>query len=171
MEIKDRSEQVFEKVWQNFSLDKARLRSLNEKDKGELKALMKTIFMSSLAAGAAVEEATNAAKEFTFNVSGANKEEVEQTVRGVVREELSGLVDILAELKNRTEQVVHVHGGGAGGGPTQLEEDVAIALHSALFSTDVKTNIDDVSVEGKEVGGVKGSLDALRKLRGGEKDK
>jgi hypothetical protein len=33
-----------------------------------------------------------------------------------------------------------------------------------MFDADMKTNIDDVTVEGKEVGGVSSSLDALRKL-------
>jgi len=162
MDKNERAEEVFEKVWRNFSLDKARLRSLNEKDKGELRSLMKTIFMSSLAAGSAVEEATRAAQEFNLTVTGADKQEVEQTVRNVVKEELSGLFGLLSELKNRTVQVV---GGVAMNKGSELEKDVVVALHNALFSSDVKTNIDDIQVEGKEVGGVSGSLDALRKLR------
>ena len=52
----DRAEAAFERVWNNFRIDKARLRNLSEKDKAELKMLMKTVFMSSMAMGEAPKE-------------------------------------------------------------------------------------------------------------------
>lgn len=163
MDKEERANAIFEQVWANFNHDKARLRSLSEKDKTELKALMKTIFMSSLAAGAAVEDATKAAQQFNLHVSGADKQEVERTVRDVVREELSGLFQMIGELKNRSLLPASASRPGS-----DRSEDVAVALHEAMFGSDIRTNIDDVSVEGKEVGDVKGSLEALRKLRGGK---
>jgi hypothetical protein len=166
MEKDRRAEIVFEQVWNNISLDKARLRSLNEKDKNELKSLMRAMFMSSLSAGAAVSEATRVAQEINLNVSGADKDEVEKTVRSVLKEELSGLFSILDELKNRALPAGYV---GARGKEAKLEDDVVVALHEAMFRTDMKTNIDDVSVEGKEVGGVQTNLEALRKLQKGNK--
>ena len=50
MDVTQRAEAAFEKVWENFKLDKLSLRSLNERDKTELKGMMKTIFLASFSA-------------------------------------------------------------------------------------------------------------------------
>ena len=161
---KDRTEAVFERIWSNFNLDKAKLRSLSEKDKGELHALMRSIFMTSLETGKAVHEAAAEMQSINLNIAGTSKEEVESTVRGVVKEELSGLMGMLQDIKDTRSvgQTVYV-GNNSPRGAGQVDEAV-IALHGSMFDADMKTNIDDVSVEGKEVGGVGGSLEALRRL-------
>jgi hypothetical protein len=164
MDSQDRINIVFEKIWQNFTLDKARLRSLSEKDKMELKGLMKTIFMSSLEAGSAVDEAAAALKGLSLNINGSDKEEVESTVRSVVKEELGEIAGLLREIKDKPATVINSSSGSQPG--YRQDTAVVVDLHSAMFDTDMKTNIDDVSVEGKEVTGVKSNLDALRRLMG-----
>ena len=166
MESQARADAVFERIWTNFNADKARLRSLSEKDKSELRELMRTMFMSSLEAGKVVQEAAAAAQEISLNFTGHSKEEVENTVRGVVKEELAGMMNVLREIKDtKSTQIVYASGQVPRGVGGAAEEDEAvIALHGSMFDADMKTNIDDVSVEGKEVGGVSSSLDALRKL-------
>jgi hypothetical protein len=161
----EHTDAVFERIWKNFNLDKAKLRSLSEKDKSELRELMRTIFMSSLEAGKVIQEATAAAQEISLNFSGHSKEEVENTVRGVVKEELAEMMDVLRDIKDtKSTQTVYVSGQAPRGVGGIEEDEAVIALHGSMFDSDMKTNIDDVTVEGKEVGGVSSSLDALRKL-------
>lgn len=158
MDKQERAEAAFERVWQNFRLDKARLRTLNEKEKGELKSLMKTVFLSSMAVGGAVPEV----QEINLKLEGdVDSGEVEGTVRRVLREELGGLTGLLEEIKNRPVGTTVVRGGGSSSSETAEVVD----LHEAMFKADMNTNIDNVKVEGDEVKGVKSNLEALRKLR------
>jgi hypothetical protein len=149
-----KAEDAFERIWQNFRLDKARLRNLNEKDKDELKVLMKTIFMSSLSVA-------DVPKEIKIEMSGGlEAAEVEGTVRRVLREEMGNISGLLEELKNRPQDVRVIERGAAKSG---IEEE-PVVLHQAMFDADMKTNIDDVKVDDGEVRDVRGNLDALRRL-------
>ena len=160
----DRAEAAFERVWNNFRIDKARLRNLSEKDKAELKMLMKTVFMSSMAMG-------EAPKEIKFELEGGvDSDEVEGAVRKVVQEELGGIKGLLEQLRDRPAQVIQ--GGGITQSADVSAEQAAVALHSALFNADMETNIDEVEMDGGDVGSVSGNLAALRKLmdKGGGDD-
>jgi hypothetical protein len=159
-EKQKRAEAAFERVWQNFRLDKARLRTLNEKEKEELKALMKTVFLSSMAIDGTVTEV----QEINLNLEGGevNQEEVEGTVRKVLREELGGLTGLLEEIKNRPAETRVIEGGG---GKSVSEAQEVVDLHEAMFSADINTNIDNVNVDQGEAQSVKKNLEALRKLQ------
>lgn len=163
MDKKERAEAAFERVWQNFRLDKARLRSLSLKDKSELKMLMKTVFMSSMAVNT---ETT----EIKLELEGiANSDEVESAVRRVLKEELGGLTGLLEEIKNKPAGTTTiVHEGSTRSVVSEVDE--VVDLHGAIFAADIKTNIDDVSVEGDEVTDVKANREALRRLQSGSGD-
>jgi len=156
MDQSEMAEESFERLWSGLSTDKARLRSLNEKDKAELKAVMKSIYLTSLAS-----HAGDGPEEINVNVEGIGREEVEETVRNVLREELGDLTRLLAEIKDRPVQVV-----SQGSAERRLEDEKTVVdLHGSMFDSDMKTNLDEIDVSKGEVGDVKGSLDALRKLR------
>jgi len=159
-DAQDRAEAAFEKVWNNFHLDKARLRNLSEKDKGELKTLMKTVFMSSMAF-------SESPKEIRFAIEGqTDGTKVEDSVRKAVQEELGGIRGMLAEIMDKPT-VVQVSGGAGTVDNTRLAETASVVLHQALFDSDMTTNIDDIAVDGASVGSVDKNLEALRRLKNG----
>lgn len=150
-----RAEEAFERVWNNFRLDKARLRTLNEKEKAELKELMKTVFLSSMSVG-------EIPAEVSFKLEGdGNQEEVEGTVRKVLREELGGISGLLEEIKNRSSET-RVLREGSGSAPNAQD---SVELHARMFEAKMNTNIDKVKVSGEEVQNVTGNLEALRRLQ------
>lgn len=161
MDKRERAEVAFERVWEKFRADKARLRTLNEKEKADLKDLMKTIFMSSMSLDPIPPE---------INLkldAGGSGEEVEGTVRRVLQEELGGITGLLKELKDRPVETRVVSGGGGGGGSSVVaaEPDEVVAFHGRMFEANMSTNIDDVQVSGEDVKSVKSNLEALRKLQ------
>lgn len=157
MDQSEMADESFERLWSSLSTDKTRLRSLNEKDKNELKAVMKSIFLTSLAA-----HVGDGPDEINVNVQGVAQEDIESTVRSVLREELGDILKAVTELRDRPSQQVVVQGSAE----RRLEEEKSVVeLHGSMFDSDMKTNLDDIDVSKGEVGDVKGSLDALRKLR------
>lgn len=156
MDKREKAEAAFERVWGNFRLDKARLRTLNEKEKAELKALMKTVFLSSMSLG-------EIPTEISLKLEGDEKsEEVEGTVRRVLQEELGGITGLLQEIRDRPSTQV-VQDRKRSSEPAAQE---TVAFHEKMFEAQMNTNIDDVKVSGEEVKDVKSNLEVLRRLQG-----
>jgi len=157
MDKRERAEAAFERVWDNFRLDKARLRTLNEKEKVELKSLMKTVFLSSMTLG-------EIPTEISLKVEGdSNPEVVESAVRRVLKEELGGITGLLQALKDRPVETRVIQEGSRD---VSTESQEVVSFHAKMFEADeMSTNIDNVKVSGDEVKDVKSNLEALRRLQ------
>jgi len=157
MDKRERAEAAFERVWNNFRLDKARLRTLSEKEKAELKDLMKTVFLSSMSVG-------EVPTEISLKLEGGEDSEgVETAVRRVLKEELGGIAGLLQDIKDRPVTTQVVQSGNPTIDPSSSE---TVTFHEKMFEAQMNTNIDNVKVSGEEVKDVKSNLEALRRLQG-----
>jgi len=143
---------LFEQIWSRFNSNKPRLRSLSEKDRDELKSVMKHVFMAALSAQAIPQE-------IKLDLSGFSETpDVADTVRKVLKEELSGLVDKLSSIS-----VAPAINTDSKQKEAQIAAD-SIILNEAMF-VGAESNIDDVKIEGTQVGGIAEKRKKLKELR------
>jgi len=141
--------EAFERLWARLDRQKARLRSLNEKDKAELKEVMRMVFLAAV--GSAAQKTP---QEVSISVQ-QDPNALREMLAEVLEEKLSGLA------VPATASPV----SGDAGVPNIKE-----ALASEVFSSEMTTNIDEVELRGDKTAGVARNKELLRKLRGGKND-
>jgi len=185
----ERAEQAFQQIWHNMNAGKTRLRSLNERDKEELKTLMKTILLSSMGGGGPKSApitinlntspetpapAPPSAPEVDTDLVAAKVEEAVKTQMGALMEMLKqaqpaqqsvDMSEVLAAIKQIPASGAVMSADGKRLVP--LSEADAVELHDGMFGGEVETNIDDVKMDTGSAKGISDAAAMLRKMQGG----
>lgn len=183
-----RADMAFQHIWHNMNVGTTRLRSLNERDKGELKTLLRTILVSSAGGGTA-----SSAPPITINLNTSpelprpaapdvDTDVIAKRVQEAVAQQMGAFVaamqqpqpvqqtvdmsEVLAAIKKipTSGAVVSVEGKRL----VPLSEAEAVVLHEGMFGGEVSTNIDDVKLDTGSAKGISAAADMLRKMQGGK---
>lgn len=137
------TEGAFEKAWMRMlNRPGFKFRNLNLREQDAMKQMMHDMFMAQMQIQAARGS----------DVSGDD-------LKNAIAEGFKGLQSSMGPMVMPT-----------GPGGTAIPSEELLELMPTFFDTDnVKTNIDDVKMDGKDVSGVDSTIEELRRLKSGGK--